>query len=382
MSTTSTATSPDAQRIWHAARGPVALAVLVVAVGVMVAVVRGGGSGGALDPRSVDQFGSRALAELLTQQGVRLQPVGTAGEAHATVDRDSTLLITKPDMVPPQRLRALAARAGELVLVAPGPGAVHELVPGTLAGRPWPITVRPARCDLAAARVAGEATMGGIGYSSERAEHRCFPVVDGSALLRAHRGDTPITLLGTGRPLTNDALSEHGNAALAMRMLGAQQRLVWYVPSPSDPALGTGQSSLLELLPDGWKFGLIQVGVAVLVLALWRACGLGPLVREPLPVVVHAAETTEGRAQLYQRSAAADHAATALRRAAADRIAGRLGLPADAGPEAVAESAAARTGRTAAGVHELLYGPAPRDDAALVRLATDLDVLENEVRTR
>jgi hypothetical protein len=40
---------------------------------------------------------------------------------------------------------------------------------------------------------------------------------------------------------------------------------------------------------------------------------------------------------------------------------------------------AARTGRPATEVEALLYGPSPADDAALVRLADDLDALIREV---
>jgi hypothetical protein len=45
----------------------------------------------------------------------------------------------------------------------------------------------------------------------------------------------------------------------------------------------------------------------------------------------------------------------------------------------VVDAVAARTRRAPPDVAALLYGAAPADDAALVRLADDLDALEREV---
>ena len=70
-----------------------------------------------------------------------------------------------------------------------------------------------------------------------------------------------------------------------------------------------------------------------------------------------------------------------LRAATTRRIALRCGLPRTADPGEVATLVASRTGRADADVHALLAGPEPADDAALVALARQLDVLETEVRS-
>jgi hypothetical protein len=200
-----------------------------------------------------------------------------------------------------------------------------------------------------------------------------------ATLVRLRAGGRSTTLLGTAAPLRNDRLDEHGNAALALGVLGGRARLVWYLPALGD-ALATEEKSFLALLPDGWRWGVLQAGVAVLLLAAWRARRLGPVVREPLPVVVPAAETVEGRARLYRRARARDQAAAALREAALARLAARLGLPPTAGAGAVAAAVSARASGPAGAVDATLCGPPPPDDAALVRLADDLDALEGEVR--
>ncbi|MDX6283943.1 MAG: hypothetical protein QOH03_5014, partial [Kribbellaceae bacterium] len=116
------------------------------------------------------------------------------------------------------------------------------------------------------------------------------------------------------------------------------------------------------------------------VVAIWRGRRLGPVVVEPLPVIVHAAETTEGRARLYRRSRARDRAAAALRESALGKLQQAHGIPRRAEPTAVVAAIGARTGRDPAMLYELLYGQPPLDDSALMFLSHELDLLTLEVR--
>jgi predicted Rossmann fold nucleotide-binding protein DprA/Smf involved in DNA uptake len=59
-----------------------------------------------------------------------------------------------------------------------------------------------------------------------------------------------------------------------------------------------------------------------------------------------------------------------------------VGLARGADPGAITAALAARSGRTAATIDTMLFGPAPASDAALVALADDLDALEREVRAQ
>ncbi len=133
-------------------------------------------------------------------------------------------------------------------------------------------------------------------------------------------------------------------------------------------------------MPDGVLLAALQVLIAVVLLALWRGRRLGPVVSEPLPVVVRAAEAVEGRARLYRRGRARDSAATALRESSLARLIPLLGLPSGPDPPAVVDAVADRTGPVCRCARRLLYGAAPSDDQSMVRLADDLDALEREVR--
>jgi hypothetical protein len=263
------------------------------------------------------------------------------------------------------------------VLVGAGQEAVDELVPGTRVAGGAEVAERAPACALADAVASGVATTGGTRYRS--AATACYPDGDAAPLVRSDVDGRAVTLLGTGEPLTNAMLDEVGNAALTMRLLGQHERLVWFVPSLDDAATRPDRRSLAELVPDGVRFGLLQLGIAVVLVALWRARRLGPVVTEPLPVVVRAAETVEGRARLYRRAGAADHAGEALREAARDRLVHRLGLPRDAPGHELVAAVARHTGRPGAEVHALLHGPPTTGEAELVGLADALDALENEV---
>lgn len=378
---TGTALAPDAQRVWRAARGPAAVLLLIIAAAVVVTLVRAPGDGGVLDPDSTAPSGSRALARLLAAEGVQVRPARSVADADRLLaGSGDTLLITTPGLLDVHHLTRLTSRAGEIVLIGPEQATVDTLGLSVHAEGRTPVTVRTPGCALESAVAAGSVTLGGVRYRTSGAPSEvelCYR--DGAAATMVHIGD--VTLLGARDPLTNAALAEEGNAALTMRLLGQHERLVWFLPSADDPGLA-GRRSFLDLLPAGWVFGLITVGLAVLLLALWRARRLGPVVVEPLPVAVPAAETVRGRASLYRRARAADHAADALRQATIRRLAHRIGLPRGAAAEAVAGALARRTERGEAELRELLYGPAPAGDAALVRLADALDALEREVLDR
>jgi hypothetical protein len=370
-----TSVSPDAARIWRAARAPVVIALIIIVGAVVLTLVRGDTGRGALDPGAAEPDGSRALAKLLEDQGVRIDTVRTLPDVQQALSGPATLLVIEPDLVDPGRLAELRSRAASTVLIGPHQQTLDRVLPGARELGDTGTHARTPDCTLSAAVAAGSAEVGGVQYRPPGHGRACY----GGSLVSVGSGPGT-TALGDGTALQNQHLATEGNAALTMRLLGEHPHLVWYLPSPSDPALRPGETALTSLIPPGWVFGAIQLAVAAALFALWRARRLGPVVTEPLPVVVRAAETTEGRARLYRRSGSMDHAAGILREAARERLRPALGLGAAAEPAALVEAAAARSGRGAAEVGVLLYGPlGSGGDRELVRLADALDELEREV---
>ncbi|MET7391278.1 DUF4350 domain-containing protein [Streptomyces sp. NPDC005529] len=388
---TSTSASPTARQVWTRTRGVVLALVVLLVAAVVIAVVRSDSRHGRLDPRSADPLGSRAVAELLADQGVSTRVVSTLGQARAAAGPDTTLLVAAPDLLTGRQqtlLRAATANSGgRTVLIAPGRPSVATLAPGVSADPAvsFDSTLSPD-CTLPAARRAGSADTGGVRYSTTAPDaDACYPSDGRPTLLRlparSASGDTVV--LGAPDILYNERLDEQGNASLALQLLGSRSHLVWYLPSLSDTsATDAGDRSFFDLLPSGWLWGTLQLFVAAALAALWRARRLGPLVPERLPVAIRASETVEGRARLYRKANARDRAATALRSTTRTRLAPLVGVPPAQAhtPEALLPALSAHLDGDGQSLHQLLFGPSPHDDAALVSLADQLDALAREVR--
>ncbi|MCH0566922.1 MULTISPECIES: DUF4350 domain-containing protein [unclassified Streptomyces] len=386
-----TSASPTARQVFTRSRGLLLALVLLLAAAVAIAVVRSGDRHGSLDPRSTDPSGSRAVAALLAERGVHTRVVTTLDAARSAAGPDTTLLVAVPDLLTPlqqSRLRSATAESGgRTVLVAPGGTSVENLVPQVTADPATSArsTLTP-QCDLPAAHRAGTADTGGIRYTTTRLDaDKCYPSRRLATLLRvpaSGNGDTIV--LGAPDILFNKGLDQQGNASLALQLLGSRPHLVWYLPSLSDTTATEtdDEADFLDLLPSGWLWGTLQLFVAAALAALWRARRLGRLVPENLPVAIRASETVEGRARLYRRADARDRAATALRSTTRARLAPLVGVSVSQAhaPEALLPALSAHLHSSGQDLDTLLFGPPPRDDAALVSLADRLDALESEVR--
>ncbi|MEV3992941.1 DUF4350 domain-containing protein [Streptomyces sp. NPDC049837] len=397
----STSTSLTPHQVWARTRGLLlALAILIVA-GIVMALLRSDAQHGQLDPRSADPTGSRAIAELLEQRGVTTRVVTTLDEATSATGPDTTLLVTTPDLLTDHQQSILRSdmdtAGGRTVLISAGTPSVGTLAPGVNTASSAPVSVLSPQCSLPAAERAGDADLGGERYTTGLpGSDACYPSDGMPTLLRINGpASSDTVLLGAPDILYNERLDKQGNASLALQLLGSRPHLVWYLPSLSDPSAadGSGDSDVreedagergfLDLIPSGWLWGTLQLALAAVLAAIWRARRLGPLVTEQLPVTIRASESTEGRARLYRRANARDRAATVLRTATRTRLAPLLGVPATEAhsPDSLLPAVSARLAAGDRDLQTLLFGPAPTDDAALILLADQLDALEREVRT-
>ncbi|MFE4517748.1 DUF4350 domain-containing protein [Kitasatospora sp. NPDC056783] len=386
-----TSLTPTARGLWRRARWYLAVLAALLIGAAAVSALGQDHRYPPLDPRSYDRDGTHAVVVLLERQGLKAE---FTSDPTATQAGPDTLVLPEPDLLSPAQLRAVAAaRHRRLVLIAPGPAALTALAPGIrpsddAGGLPYAsIRSTPPECTLPEAVRAGSAQQGGMLYTSGSRGEGCYPRGHGYPLVSVPvgDGDHDVIVLGSGAFLSNGELAQDGDAALALALLGSQPRLTWHLPDYSVPLPeGTRTKTFGDYLPSGWHWAGYQLAVAAVLAALWRGRRLGPVISENLPVVVRAAETTEGRARLYRRARARGRAAEVLRTAAAHRLAPPLGVPLRAGapdPDALCVAVADRLPERPAGdVRALLYGPPPTDDTALLRLADDLDALERQVR--
>lgn len=359
--------------------------VLVVVFGALAvwAAARGSTAGRHdRSPTDPGEGGTMALARVLEQQGIDVRIAHSYGEARdALGDGANATLLVDDDwwVLTDHAYSRVLDLAAHTVLVQPSDGALELLEAGvSYAG--FAGGVLEPGCPLPAAQRAGTVSAGGDGYRAPSSAVRCYASGDdGYGLVRLQARDREYTLLGFGELLENRHITQDGNAALALGLLGERDRLVWYQPDVDDLALGDADS--LAARQAAWFTPLIVllllVGVAA---ALWRGRRMGPVVVERLPVEVRSSETMEGRARLYERGGARTHALATLRSATLARLARTLGLARTATPDEVIVATAAATGRDPASVRMLLGTRVPADDRALVALSDELLRLEDELR--
>jgi hypothetical protein len=215
----------------------IAAVVLVLAAGVAALAPRT--TAGDLDPASPAPTGSRAIARVLGDQGVDVtsatryqQVVDVAGDGGATV------LVVGADLLEADLLDTLTSDLGGsgVVLVRPSTTVLEDLGLDLLAGAAGADDPVDPGCEVEAAQVAGgtqwddavayQGTDGGEDLSW------CYPADEAEEpngrLVAWDRDGTPVVVLGSAEPLTNESVAEPGNAAVGLHLLGAQPDLVWW----------------------------------------------------------------------------------------------------------------------------------------------------------
>jgi hypothetical protein len=373
----------DAGRLWRGGRSVLIVILLIVLVGVTAGMLRGRNAKGNLDPNGTGTGGAKALRVLLNHHGVDVHRRTDTNKALSEA-RDGTsgavIMVPLPDMLSTGQLHRLGQLGAgtRIVLVDADDGMLERLGVDVRTSGSAATRARDPDCGLPAAKVAGRAVLGGTTYRGGDGES-CYPDGGGTLVTATVPGGAELALLGTPAPLTNGKLGDQGDAALGLTLLGAGEStgtvVYWLMPGDGATHSDGNSVGLSDLLPGWAVVAFSQLLFAGLIAALWRARRLGPPVTEPLPVVVRAAEAVEGRGRLYRRGRARDVAAEALRSGARARVVPRLGLGTDPPMNAVVAAVSRNTGWPAGHVGALLYGAVPADDAGLVRLADDLDLL-------
>lgn len=371
---------PGRSTPWRRHRSTLAIAGALLAALALVILTQGPVTRGAgLDPDNPGPDGAQAVARVLADQGVEVRVARTADDFDQVgLDADTLVVVTSASDLgasTTQRLLAqVAASDSGLVVVDPTSALLTGLgIGGDLAQVEVGEGVRgdcldPAYDDLLLV----------VDEARSLPSSGCF---DDALSLDTAPGRPDVTLLGAGQLLSNDQVLRGDNAAIALRLLGSDDRLVWYVASADDQVADDGVS-ISSLLPPWIGPGLAIVLFSTVLLVLWRGRRLGPLASEPLPVIVKAIETTRSRGRLYRRSGDREHAAQTLRSATRARAVVRLRLGAGSDEVTVIREIARHTGRSESDISDLIAttATAPGSDRDLITLANALAALEEEVR--
>lgn len=335
-----------------------------------------------LSARNAAPDGAMAAAEILRRHGVTVTPSESfaattsllAGKPRATV-----LLYDRNGYLDSVQLHSLLQSAARVVVVAPGYRTLAGLSrqirnAGVVPNGTSTLEAGCGQTDpLVAGRISGK---GALLYTG--ADVTCYRPSSKDGGVYAASADGRLVVLGSAALLSNDLLQVEGNAALALRALGPTQDLVWYLPGLGDVPNDGRPPTLDKLAPPWVGFLGLWVAVVALLAVLWRGRRLGPLVFEPLPVVVKAVETAEGRARLYQDSRAVGQAADNLRAGTLTRLAKHFRLGPEASADAVLEAVSRKVNRPAREVRTVLMDHRPRTESELVHWAQRIETLEEE----
>lgn len=379
MTATSGPVAGGAGTRWRGAVTWIVLLALVVALG---AVGGSSGSGGPpLDPTSTSPDGAKALAELLDQLGTGVHQAATAPAAGS----GGVALVLQDRLDPPgDRQLVEWVRAGgtlvaaDLELVARFAAPARQPGPGGLVGLQGTLFA-----DSASPTVAGVTSIdiaSGVALRPPPGATGCFHPPDGGAYLLVQPfGAGQLVLLGGPDVWTNSHLGHQDNSVLAADLLASRAPagppLEWIV----GPRAGGGHKTLLQLMPPRVKEGLIQLLVALALVALWRARRLGRPVTETPVVELPGSELVVAVGNLLQQGGRYDDAAATLRAALRRGVVDQLGVPAGVSPETMATVVAARTGLDRNMILATVAGPPPTGDAELVTLARQVDIIRQEL---
>nr|WP_279672582.1 DUF4350 domain-containing protein [Flexivirga meconopsidis] len=334
-----------------------------------------------MDPDAPGPDGTRAVAQVLGQQGVSVDIARSPDEFRDQSVAGATVLITRPQLLADDTLGdAMRHTSGarRVVVVDADPQTAHamqlpDLEGGPVAGRPSTVCSVPWLEGLRMSYADVEYTAGPVGTS-------CFGEGGSGAVLvlpEINGGRPETVLVGSRAVFTNKTVVRDDNAAIALRTLGSTDRLVWFAPTlgSADNPLAQGPAWPRWFGPSVWLAG----AVAVLVI-VWRARRFGRLVPEPLPVVVRADETTRSRGLLYRKAGDTERSSRVLRAATRGRLARYLGLPPTGPTGPLVERVAHAAGIDPREVHELLLGPDATDEQSMTDIGKRLQLLERQVR--
>lgn len=219
----------------------------------------------------------------------------------------------------------------------------------------------------------------------------CFPTggrAGGDFELAEPIGRGRLVVLGGISPFTNQLLDKQSNATFALGLLGSAGTTVVF-GSPAPPAAAT-QAGLWGSLPGTARAVLVEVVIALLVFAAYRARRFGKPVVEHLPAPVPAGELVDAVGRLYRSAGAAAFAGETLRAFTMRWLGARTGAGPGAGPgavggwpgadpEALSTALAELTGRRREDVHRVVAGPPASRDEDLITLGRELEELRAQV---
>jgi hypothetical protein len=242
-------------------------------------------------------------------------------------------------------------------------------------------TIGPGACTIDALAGLGDVEVfGSFSFETARVGSSCYGDGEQAFVTATRRDDGALVAIGGTLPFTNEYLGDADNAALIAAVLAPVpgREVVLLQDAPTAGTAG-GVDSPFDLVDRSVVLALVQLGIAFVLYALWRARRLGRPLREPQPVAIEGSELVAAVGDLLHRTGDPQRAARLLRDDTRRELGERLGLPREAPIETLAATASTRTGVDADRVTLVLSTMVVTTDDELLALGREIESLRQEI---
>lgn len=340
-----------------------------------------------LDPRSPQPDGTRAIVEVLKQQGVDVE-LAYSADRMPDLDENTTLMVSDSIEFSYEVREALPTFVNDAGRVVFGNVSslydlqIHNTTKPHYAGSYAP--ARDSSCSDffggAKAISSGDSVIDTDEEGVPEPPRTCFYNKEGPTVgIWPATADHPEYVWALSTFFQNNQLTEYDNAAAALTILGNNDRLVWFFPTSEFDFKDRTTAGVWSLLPR-WSYStaLLLLFVA-LAFMFFRGRRFGPLAFERLPVTVKSSETVIQHGHLVHETRDAAWAISALQTRARRKIRKALLLPDAIGEDKFVNTVASRTDRSEQEIYKLLFAPFTGAEHQIIQRAKELDDLVEEV---